>query len=303
MAQADFYSFLGVPRNASQAAIKSAHRELIKRYHPDIYSTDGDKARATEKLQAINEAYAVLSNSERRKEYDKKRAGQLKQSRRWQPQPAPRPRAAARSSIRTPPRPRATPRPPKRQYTLPRSPSWLDRRWLSASVGFGLLLILAVYSIDTLPRMMPLWILFEKTVLEPGSPGTEAGADTWKPAGKFASREACAASLKAEVNRDELAGSQAIIDETTGSLAITVRLIATEAPVGNLPQSTKPLDVPLTGSKEQDRALKQSLEKFNKPTFKNNLITQTKHYACRVTQVRAPDSWLARLIKRTGIRS
>ncbi|HEX9662654.1 MAG TPA: J domain-containing protein, partial [Candidatus Binatia bacterium] len=60
MPQPDFYAIFGVPPSASQQEIRAAHRELVKRYHPDIYSTGDDKARATERLQAINEAYAVL---------------------------------------------------------------------------------------------------------------------------------------------------------------------------------------------------------------------------------------------------
>ena len=70
MAGPDFYTILGVSRTASPDEIKSAHRELVKKYHPDLFPGATQKARANKKLQQINEAYAILSNPERRRQYD-----------------------------------------------------------------------------------------------------------------------------------------------------------------------------------------------------------------------------------------
>ena len=70
MAGPDFYTTLGVPRTASPDEIKSAHRELVKKNHPDLFPGATQKARANKKLQQINEAYATLSNAERRRQYD-----------------------------------------------------------------------------------------------------------------------------------------------------------------------------------------------------------------------------------------
>ncbi|HEY7319450.1 MAG TPA: J domain-containing protein [Candidatus Binatia bacterium] len=70
MAAPDFYTTLGVSHRATADEIKSAHRELVKKYHPDLFSSVTQKARANKKLQQINEAYAVLSNVERRRQYD-----------------------------------------------------------------------------------------------------------------------------------------------------------------------------------------------------------------------------------------
>ena len=66
MAQ-DYYKLLGVAKGASQGEIKKAYRKLAMKYHPD--HTKGDKA-AEEKFKKISEAYAVLSDKEKRKEYD-----------------------------------------------------------------------------------------------------------------------------------------------------------------------------------------------------------------------------------------
>ena len=70
MAGPDFYRILGVSPSASPDEIKSAHRELVKTFHPDLFSTSAEKARANRRLQQINEAYATLSNAGRRRQYD-----------------------------------------------------------------------------------------------------------------------------------------------------------------------------------------------------------------------------------------
>ncbi len=63
----DYYQLLGVEKGASEEKIKKAYRKLAMKYHPD--HTKGDKA-AEEKFKKISEAYAVLSDKEKRKEYD-----------------------------------------------------------------------------------------------------------------------------------------------------------------------------------------------------------------------------------------
>ena len=70
MDEPDFYTILEVSRTASPDEIKSAHRELVKKYHPDLFPGATQKARANKRLQQINEAYAILSNPERRRQYD-----------------------------------------------------------------------------------------------------------------------------------------------------------------------------------------------------------------------------------------
>lgn len=67
MAKRDYYEVLGVPRTASQEELKSAFRGLARKYHPDV----SKKADAEEKFKEINEAYAVLSDDEKRAAYDR----------------------------------------------------------------------------------------------------------------------------------------------------------------------------------------------------------------------------------------
>ncbi|MFV0254329.1 MAG: DnaJ C-terminal domain-containing protein [Beutenbergiaceae bacterium] len=67
----DFYASLGVPKDADAAAIKKAYRKLARSYHPDQNAGD---AKAEAKFKEIGEAYAVLSDSEQRQQYDALRA-------------------------------------------------------------------------------------------------------------------------------------------------------------------------------------------------------------------------------------
>ena len=63
----DYYEVLGVDRGADDSTIKSAYRKLAKKYHPDV--NPGDKE-AEKKFKEASEAYAVLSDAEKRKQYD-----------------------------------------------------------------------------------------------------------------------------------------------------------------------------------------------------------------------------------------
>ena len=63
----DYYEVLGVEKNADDAAIKKAYRVLAKKYHPDMNPGD---AEAEKKFKEASEAYAVLSDPEKRRQYD-----------------------------------------------------------------------------------------------------------------------------------------------------------------------------------------------------------------------------------------
>ncbi|PIM97723.1 Molecular chaperone (DnaJ superfamily) [Handroanthus impetiginosus] len=66
-AEKDYYSVLGVSRNASKSEIKSAYRKLARSYHPDVNKEPG----AEEKFKELSNAYEVLSDDEKRSIYDK----------------------------------------------------------------------------------------------------------------------------------------------------------------------------------------------------------------------------------------
>jgi len=67
MTQRDYYEILGVNRNASPDELKAAFRRLARQYHPDV----NDSSDAEERFKELNEAYAVLSDTDRRAAYDR----------------------------------------------------------------------------------------------------------------------------------------------------------------------------------------------------------------------------------------
>jgi molecular chaperone DnaJ len=62
----DYYETLGIPRNADDAEIKKAYRNLARKFHPDICKDHG----AEDKFKKINEAYSVLSDEQKKRQYD-----------------------------------------------------------------------------------------------------------------------------------------------------------------------------------------------------------------------------------------
>ena len=71
----DYYSLLGIPTGATSEEVKSAFRRMALKYHPD--RNPGNEGEAEVKFKKINEAYGVLGNVERRREYDCLRKGQF----------------------------------------------------------------------------------------------------------------------------------------------------------------------------------------------------------------------------------
>lgn len=63
----DYYEVLGIDKNADDAAIKKAYRVLAKKYHPDM---NPGNAEAEKKFKEASEAYAILSDPEKKKQYD-----------------------------------------------------------------------------------------------------------------------------------------------------------------------------------------------------------------------------------------
>jgi molecular chaperone DnaJ len=70
VAAKDFYQILGVSDSASQAEIKKAYRRLAKQYHPDA---NPNNAQASERFKEISEAHSILSDPDKRKQYDQMR--------------------------------------------------------------------------------------------------------------------------------------------------------------------------------------------------------------------------------------
>lgn len=68
----NWYEILEVSEKASSEVIEKAYKVLAKKYHPDLQQNTKEKKQAEEKMKQINEAYEILSNGEKRKEFDNK---------------------------------------------------------------------------------------------------------------------------------------------------------------------------------------------------------------------------------------
>jgi formylglycine-generating enzyme required for sulfatase activity len=73
----DYYAILEVPASATQAALQASYRALCKKYHPDTRLPDA----SSDKMALLNEAYAVLSDRERRRKYDVRYVREIRRSR------------------------------------------------------------------------------------------------------------------------------------------------------------------------------------------------------------------------------
>ena len=65
----DYYKILGVSKEANDDELKRAYRKLAKKYHPD--ANPDNKAEAEAKFKEVNEAYSVLSDKQKRAQYDR----------------------------------------------------------------------------------------------------------------------------------------------------------------------------------------------------------------------------------------
>ncbi|MBU2703388.1 DnaJ-class molecular chaperone [Sporomusaceae bacterium BoRhaA] len=90
----DFYEVLEVNCNADPSEIKKNYRRLSKKYHPDL--NQGNQT-AEQRFKDVNEAYAVLSNTERRHEYDRKQGAAAEKKPKPSKEQGPKPKFAKSS--------------------------------------------------------------------------------------------------------------------------------------------------------------------------------------------------------------
>lgn len=277
MKDSDLYRVLGVKRSANSDEIRSAFRELVKRFHPDLFAAPADKERATEKLREINEAYAVLGNPQRRREYDLT----LVQK------PAPRQRS------RPPRRPRETARERPKGVRRRASAKKLRLRWTIPSnrklgYGFGLAaaVLLLFYANRTEPHWITAWVLVEKSELSgEGGGAPQQASQGWLPVAQFASAPECAGALRTKVQEDERQGAKAVFDERSGMMAITVR-------VGPALSEAAKLKSAMSGQADAPAPSEPSPAR---PVFK-----QVRNLECRATRRMERSSWMERALRRAG---
>jgi curved DNA-binding protein CbpA len=293
MSDANFYHVLGVGRSASADEIKSAYREHVKRYHPDLFSRPAEKAEATEKLRQINEAYAVLGNAERRHGYDQEFIQKLK--------------ARAHTPAATKPR-----RTSRLRHANPRSKTaeilkgrrYFSRKWVGYTLAAAVMVIVLIYAGKSEPQLITVWTLMEKLEVSPAkslSPPEGAGQG-WVPLGQYASVSECAGILKQRVRKDEQEGSKAVFDEQKGTMAITVYLKKEAAQARDDAKSKATAErstaVEDASKNEQRQVEQQATEEGTESFPKNDMTKRVRSLECRETQRLESESWLRRRLRR-----
>jgi curved DNA-binding protein CbpA len=299
MVEADLYKVLGVPSSASVDKIKSAYRKLVKKYHPDLFSTPAQKASATDRLRQINEAYAVLGDPERRRGYDQ----------RFQTAAAAkRPSAATKRTTKPA---ASTPRRPTSHGTnFPDAAkarrfiqSWKQRvsvRWAGCILG-AMALFFVAYAGWNEPEATVVWMLLERTEEIQPSEGPPANSPrrTWTSLGRHTSRTECADHLNETVRNDEQQGSKAIWDERDRTIAITVYTkneadLADEYFHASLRQTTP-------GAVDEQRLKQKAREEAKEFIRKNGAMKRVRNLECHQLQVQETDSRLRRVLRKIPI--
>ena len=282
MSDWDYYQILGVTRSASADQIRSAYRELVKQYHPDLFLAPEAKAEATDKLRLINEAYAVLGNQKRREKYDR-RFVQI-------PKEKPRARAAARRA-KTRFRPAKVRRHISKLQVLKQALRFSKKRIAYALVAAVLALVLT-YATRSEPRLIVAFSLFEK-LEDSSAKGPSQTEGGWKPVAEYASLSECAAKLKERVRTDEQDGGRAVFGDPNGTMAIVVLVKRETAERG---------EDAMAGRSAQS-AVDQSASPETKPAEERaesgnaRMTKRVRNLECRPTQRLVSESWLDRLLK------
>jgi hypothetical protein len=345
MAGPDFYRILGVSPSASPDEIKSAHRELVKTFHPDLFSSSAEKARANRKLQEINEAYATLSNAGRRRQYDVRFSKNatatdgISAATKRSSASAPRPLSAAMvwtdlagrvskklrqayrvlaEAERRGAKPFQKPRKIRRAGS-PREGTWARsfrgrseiwrssaKRWkqlvspkvtaLIAGAMILLFIVLILSAVWEKPQTVTAWGLLENTVNEPSQDVSRERQ--WSSLGRYNTRSECAEGLKKRVALDEQGGGKVLLDERSGTIAMTI-YAKSEAALTEEYLDAKLKQIPPPG----DRQLleQQAREEAREFIRKNGIAQRVTHYQCRELQWVKPESWLRNKLKGLGL--
>lgn len=291
MTQPDFYKILGVRPGANADEIKSAYRKLVKKYHPDLFSTANAKKKANEKLQQINEAYAVLGDEERRRQYDATRV---------------RKRAISQEP--------ATSTPHRTSNAQNKTAASVDKVVFFKPAAWVLGVVLVVIVADAVWSMLQeeksAWILWSRTVVEPSQSisGRDPGGLGWLNLGRHGTRLQCAGTLRELVARDEREGRKTIIDEAGGTIAITIHIKSEETLTqeffqeklkqrpGRAPADPWPVH-------EQELLKQQAREEAKEFVRKNGVAKRETTYACREITLPKRESFLHRTLKTVELLS
>lgn len=297
MSDANFYQILGVGRSASADEIRSAYRELVKRYHPDLFPNVAKKAEATEKLRQINEAYRVLGNKERRHRYDQ----------RFIQKPKTRVRAPAAATRHRTSRPRRHTDLRNKTAKLLKWRPYFSKKRAGYAMAAAMVVLIVIYAGRSEPRLAAAWTLLEKLEVSPPTSvsAPEGAGRGWVRVGEYASVSECAGILKQKVRKDEQEGSRAVFDEQNGTMAITVYVTnETVRDRDDSKSQAKPdLSTAVEGvAKDEQRQLEQgATDHGDQSPPKNAMTKRVRTLECRQTQRLETESWLRRTLRTVGL--
>ncbi len=283
MSDANFYQILGVGPSASAREIKSAYRKLVKQYHPDLFPAAAAKAEATEKLRQVNEAYAVLGNPKRRRDYDQR----LFQT------PKERVRAPAAAERRETQRPRryGSVRSKTEKIKTLKERLHFSKKQVAYALVAALVVLIVVYANRSVPRLIVTYTLVEKVEVSPpkGPPPLDETNQGWVTIGQYATVAECAGMVKEKVRKDEQEGSRAAFGQANGTMAITV-LIKTET-AKKLEKSYAADSPERSAANESPSQPEQRLTKDGPESPENGMTKRVRNLECRAVQRVVHESW------------
>jgi DnaJ-like protein len=275
----DFYQILGIGRSARPEQIKSAYRELVKRYHPDLFATAGEKAKATERLRQINEAYAILGNPERRQVYDQSFVEQSQT----------RIRASATTKRAKPPRPQRQGMRQSRTDTILKVQRFLSKKRMGYVLGAAVAGLILIYASRSEPKIITAWTLMEKLDFSPSDKNASVESrQNWVALEQHASVSECSVALKRKVHQDEQEGSKSVFVERNGTMAVTVH-VKTEAARNS------------EGSHLDTRLERSPAHEGTSTAPAVGTIKRVRNLECRATHRLETDSWLRRGLRKVGL--
>ena len=297
MSDGNFYQILGVGPSASAREVKSAYRRLVKRYHPDLFSTSSAKADATEKLRQINEAYAVLGNPKRRQDYDQRLNQRPAQS---APVAATAPPGGRRGA--SPRRPAANRRDKIQIIKFLKERLRFSKKQVAYALVAAVVVALAMYANRSVPRLIVTYSLLEKVEVSPpqsASASAEASPN-WVTIGRYTTVAECAGVLRERVRKDEQEGSRAAFGEANGTMAITVLIRMANAKTPGNPQAAD-----LDQSPAVDGILppQQKSPGQEPESVQNGMTKRVRNLECRAVRQVESESWLQKAWRGAAPRS